>query len=75
LYPEVLGGESEGTSDEYGISNKWGWFSFVHWICDGDITRVDTVTEYPIHKTLLWGCYKTDMAELEKKAIQKAYNR
>jgi hypothetical protein len=75
LYPEVLGNESEGTDSEYGIQQKWGWFSFVHWLCEGDITRVDIVTKYPISKTLLWACYKSDMADLEKQAIQKSFNK
>lgn len=62
--------EKAATSFEHFINEKWGWVGFVYLLAEGDITHVDAVTGFPVEQALMWGAYKSDMAEVQKRKIQ-----
>jgi hypothetical protein len=65
LYPELY--ESDGTSTQHQINfgKKWKGYSSIFDLANGDIQKIDEVTELPLEQCLLFLSYKADKQTLE----------
>ena len=67
LYPELYDAEQGGTSSEHQsrFAKKWGSYSTIVELANGEIERIDAIIQQPLEKTLLLLAYKADKNFLE----------
>ena len=72
LYPELY--ESDGTSSQHQINfaKKWKGYSSIFDLANGDIQKMDEVTNLPLEQCLLFLAYKSDKSLLESMMHKEA---
>ena len=72
LYPELY--EPDGTSTQHQINfgKKWKGYSSIIELANGDIQKVNEVTELPLEQCLLFLAYKSDKVLLESMMHKEA---
>ena len=68
LYPEIYNDGSEESSE---FGRKWGGYQEIYTLSQGDITRFDQITKYPLHKCLLYLAFECDRIDHQNKQINK----
>jgi hypothetical protein len=65
LYPEIY--ESDGSSSQHQINfaKKWKGYTSVFELANGNIQKIDEVTNLPLEQCLLFLAYKADKGVLE----------
>ena len=64
--------QSEGTPHERRVTTekrytqKWGWYAILYELANGDILKIDDVTETKLYQALTFLSYKQDRFILEK---------
>ena len=78
IYDELFtgtGGEDREYSLEAGFGRKWGWYQSIYGLAGGDVLKLDSVTEIPLHKCLMWLAFEKEKNEIEAKMIKQSYNK
>jgi hypothetical protein len=73
-YDELFGGGSDKSLD--GLSNfsrKWGWYQSLYGLSQGDITRIESITELNVHTCFMMLAFMKEKNELEAKQIKKKF--
>ena len=73
-YDELFGkqgGDSFTAVSQFGA--KWGWYSSVHSLAQGDITRFENITKLNIHTALYALSYMKEKSDLEAKQIKNKF--
>tara|TARA_R100001377_G_scaffold12725_1_gene6378 strand:- start:223 stop:477 length:255 start_codon:yes stop_codon:yes gene_type:complete len=74
LYTELFGeGNQGGTDERSGFSRKWGSYSELYALAQGDITRFTEVTKLPLHQCLMYLAFEKEKAELETRMIKNKF--
>jgi len=63
------------TSMQANFSSKWGWYQSIHTLAQGDVRRIDEVTETSLHKCLMMLEYEKDKNRVENALIKKSMKR
>jgi len=72
LYPEVYsGGGSE--KEAVGYFAKWGWYSTLDMMCDGDVLRMEAMENISVHRFHIALAHKLDKTKQEA-AIRQGNN-
>jgi len=66
FYPELFDGNGTSTQHQVNFGKKWGSYSAIVELAEGDILKIDKVVEEPLEKCLLYLAFKTDKNELER---------
>ena len=75
LYTELVGERTnEGTDDRSNVSRKWGSYSELYTLAQGDITRFKQVAKLPLHQCLMYLAFEKEKAELESRIIKRKIN-
>ena len=72
LYPELY--QSGGGSQSQAIANfgkKWGWYSSIYQLAQGDIFRFDDVAKLPLHKALLMLSFEAEKINTKRFTKEK----
>ena len=70
LYPKLFtAGFANGNAANFG--RKWGKYNQVYTLCQGDITRIEAVTQLPLHKCYLYLAFEQDKAKFEIEQMKK----
>ena len=78
FYPELFDSDFSGgstTQAEINFGKKWKSYASLIQLANGDITRIDEITNLPLETCLLKLAYDADRAELEKMLYENATNR
>ena len=76
-YPDLFNGGDEedqgprNISNTAGFNEKWSGYSTIAILSNNDLTRFDTITEYPIHKCLTYLSYLKDYNEVQLQAAKQ----
>jgi len=74
LYSELFGeGNSEGTNEQSGFSRKWGSYSELYALAQGNITKFEEVTKLPLHQCLMYLAFEKEKTELENRMIKNKF--
>tara|TARA_R110000796_G_scaffold251820_1_gene384117 strand:- start:1051 stop:1278 length:228 start_codon:yes stop_codon:yes gene_type:complete len=74
LYPELFGGgDKEGTDERSGFSRKWGSYSELYTLAQGDITRFKEVARLSLHQCLMYLSFEKEKIELEGRMIKNKF--
>ena len=65
FYPEIFDGDGSSSQHQANFGKKWGSYSTIVSLAEGDILRFDKVVEEPLEKCLLYLAYKADKNQLE----------
>lgn len=72
-YDELFG--EQQTDADYSATaqfgRRWGWYSSIYAIAQGDVTRFDTVTELPINQCLTYLTFEKQKNKIESDLIKK----
>jgi hypothetical protein len=68
-----LEGESGGAeySDQAQFGKRWGWYSSIYALAQGNVRRFDEVSKLPITQSLTWLTFEKEKTEIEMKLINK----
>lgn len=75
FYPEIFDGGGSSSQHQVNFGKKWGNYSAIVELAEGDVLRFDKVVEQPLEKCLLYLAYKTDKNELETLLHKEALKR
>jgi hypothetical protein len=70
---DVEGGSS--TSMQANFGKKWGWYQSIHTLAQGDVRRIDEVTETSLHKCFMMLEYEKDKNKIENAMIKKSMRK
>jgi len=71
LYTELFGeSNKEGTDAKSGFSRKWGSYSELYSLAQGNITKFEEVTKLPLHQCLMYLAFVKEKTELENSMIK-----
>ena len=72
-YSDLFGGEQGDTdySAAAQFGQRWGWYSSIYAIAQGDLTRFDRVTELPITQCLTYLTFEKQKNNIESDLIKK----
>ena len=74
VYTEIYGGNSGGSEKEAtGYFKKWGWYSTLDMMADGDVLKIDAITELPVHAFHISLAHRLDKQKMEAN-IRKGSN-
>jgi hypothetical protein len=71
---DSLFGEQQGDSGYSATSNfgvKWGWYSSIYAIAQGDLNRFDAVTRLQIHQCLTYLTFEKEKNKIESDLIKR----
>ena len=76
FYPELYE-QGEGVTSQHQVNfgKKWGNYSSIVELANGDIDRIDMVTKQPLEKCLLLLSYKADKVFLENLMHEEALKK
>lgn len=66
-YPELFDSAGSSSGKEVGFNKKWGWYTSLYALTDGNILQLDEVVEMNINKVLTWLAYKSDLVKVQQK--------
>jgi hypothetical protein len=64
-YPELFDGDGFDSKHQAAFAKKWGSYSTIYQLADGDILKYDKIVEEPLAKCLLYLAYISDKNKLE----------
>lgn len=73
-YPEIFEQSDEREFDgtaEGGFARKWGWFQSLYALADGNVERIENITELLAHQCFMMLAFKKDKLELENQRIKR----
>ena len=74
LYPELFGeGGQGGTDERSGFARKWGSYSELYALAQGDVTRFTKVTKLSLHQCLMYLAFEKEKIELEGRMIKNKF--
>jgi|TARA_R110000751_G_scaffold33249_1_gene82915 hypothetical protein len=44
------------------MASKWGWFASIYHLADGDVLKINAVTELKMEQALTFLCYELDLS-------------
>jgi len=70
------GNLKEGSGEfDYSIGanfgRKWGWYTSIYALAQGDVTKFESITRISIHQALMYLEFEKEKIDLEKKMIKK----
>ena len=71
-YPELF--ESVGADTLSAVSQfgaKWGWYQSLYTLANGDVTRLEDITELSAHKCFMMLAFVKEKNELEARQLNK----
>ena len=72
IYAELFGKtDKEGTDERSNFARKWGSYSELYALAQGDITRFKTVARLPLHQCLMYLAFEKEKAEFESRIIKR----
>jgi hypothetical protein len=75
-YPELFSQTSEeGTDSRTNFGKKWGSYSEIITLAQGDIRRLNEISALPLHQCLMFLAYEKEKAELEQKLMKQSFKR
>ena len=81
-YPVVFkDGSDEGQEDANSFSaraqfgERWGWYSTIYAIANGDLTKFDRVTTLSLRKCLTWLAFEKQKRDIENGEMQRQLNK
>ena len=73
-YDGLFGQGSKGGLDRVSqFGAKWGWYQSIYELAQGDVTRVEHITELNIHQCFMMLSYLKDKNDLENKQIKSSF--
>ena len=73
-YDEIFGGGAESGLDAVSnFGNKWGWYSSLYALAQGDIRRLEHITELGMHECFMMLSFMKEKNETEAKKINKNF--
>ena len=76
-FAAVFGKSTEGSGIENGkdtaenqFAAKWGWFSIMHRLCNGNIINLNKITDLLLYECLTWLSYEADLNEIQNVKLQ-----
>ena len=70
-YDELFGGGQSDTLSGIGqFGKKWGWYQSIYALAQGDITRIEHITQLNVHKCLMALSFMKEKSDLELKKIK-----
>ena len=74
LYTELFGeGDQTGTDARSGFSRKWGSYSELYTLAQGDITKFEQVTKLSLHQCLMYLAFEKEKLQLENTMIKNKF--
>lgn len=72
-YDKLFGNESGSAeySDQAQFGKRWGWYSSIYALAQGNVRRFDEVSKLPITQSLTWLTFEKEKTEIEMKLINK----
>jgi hypothetical protein len=72
-YDKLFGGESGAAeySEQAQFGKRWGWYSSIYALAQGNVRRFDEVSKLPITQSLTWLTFEKEKTEIEMKLINK----
>lgn len=61
LYADSGGGSDKLKSQRQLLHEKWGWYISLHKLCNGDITKLNSITELNLWEVMTWLSYEADV--------------
>ena len=76
-YPELFGESNgdQGLTKAEGFSKKWGWYSSLYGLAEGNILRFDEITKQKLHRCLQQLAFEKDKAELQEHMLKAKTKR
>jgi len=75
FYPEIFEGGGASTQHQVNFGKKWGAYSSIYELAEGNIIKFGEILTMPLEQCLLYLCYKADKSLLEgilhKEALKK----
>jgi len=70
----LFGGESadDGFNDEAQFGKRWGWYSSIYALAQGDVRRFDSISKLPLRQCLTYLTFEKQKSDLEMKLIKRA---
>jgi len=70
-YDGLFSGESaDGYSEQAQFGKRWGWYSSIYALAQGDVRRFDEIAKLPINQCLTFLTFEKQKNELEMKMIK-----
>jgi hypothetical protein len=75
LYPELFGeGNKEGGTDfGSGFQKKWGSYSELYCLAQGQLTRFTEITKLSLHQCMMYLAFEKEKAEVESQMIKNKF--
>lgn len=74
IYDTLFGHSGEGGySATTNFSRKWGWYSSLYSLSQGDVTRVENITKLNVHNCLTMLSFEKEKNEIEAKQIKSKF--
>ena len=72
-YPELFGNKQGGGdySETAQFGQRWGWYSSIYGLAQGDIRRFDEVTKLNLHQCLTFLKFESEKQNIEAKLITR----
>ena len=73
-YPELFDKGDGGGIDHSAEGNfvaKWGWFQSLYALSDGNVERIENITELLAHRCFMMLAFKKDKNELENQRLKR----
>ena len=66
MYNEIYGGSSGGSEKKASdYFSKWGWYPSLDMMADGDVLKIEAITELPIHAFHVSLAHRLDKQKME----------
>ena len=73
-YDEIFGGgKGVGLDAVSNFGTKWGWYSSLYALAQGDIRRFEHITQLEMHKCFMMLSFLQEKSEIENKKIKKNF--
>ena len=72
-YDKLFGEESGSAeySEQAQFGKRWGWYSSIYALAQGNVGRFDEVSKLPIHQSLTYLSFEKEKTDIEMKLINK----
>jgi len=71
LFQQSSGDKDYSRSANFGA--KWGWYSSIYGLADGNIRRLEDITKLNVHQCFTMLSFKKEKAELEAQQIKNKF--
>ena len=65
IFTGTAEGESEAVADET-FAKKWGYFGLLYRLCNGEISKLETITRLNVLEAFTWLSYETDLESMKR---------